>query len=133
MSQIAIASVPIQKWEKPYDMKEALCMGSIFPELHKPFYVEEQMEKCAAKPLNEREARLLEIQQVTFSLIDLQLFLDLHPEEAEGKEMKRQLQSKRKELLAAFAKDYYPLTCDCQGDQKEEAAPWGGGNEHVEL
>ena len=42
MNEIAIASVPIQEWEKPYELKEAFHHGSIFPQLHKPFYIEEQ-------------------------------------------------------------------------------------------
>lgn len=133
MSQIAIATVPIQEWEQPLDCKEALCSGSIFPQLHKPFYIEDEMPKCNAKPLSEREAALLEIQQVTFCLIDLQLFLDTHPDDANAKSMKQQIQTKRKELLAAFAKNHYPLTSDCQGDQAEEVAPWGGGDSHVAL
>ena len=133
MSQIGITSVPIQEWETPLDCREALCRGSIFPQLHMPFYIEDEMPKCNAKPLNEREAALLEIQQVTFCLIDLQLFLDTHPDDKDAKAMKQKVQAQRKDLLSAFAKNYYPLTSDCQGDQAEEVAPWGGGGSHVAL
>lgn len=34
---IAIATVPCQNWGEPYDVAEALQVGTIFPELDKPF------------------------------------------------------------------------------------------------
>lgn len=34
---VAMAYVPFQKYEKSYDTNEALCKGTLFPELYKPF------------------------------------------------------------------------------------------------
>ena len=34
---LAMAYVPFQSWEKPYDMDAALSRGTIFPSLDKPF------------------------------------------------------------------------------------------------
>ncbi len=132
MNEIAIASVPIQEWEKPYELKEAFYHGSIFPQLHKPFYIEEQAQS-PAEPLGEREQKLAEIQQTTFYLIDLTLFLDTHPGHPEALEQKRQIQEKRKELLKQFAEEYYPLTADCAGDAAKAPGPWEGGTAHVAL
>ena len=36
---LAIATVPMQPWETPYDAATALKPGTIFPCLDKPFYV----------------------------------------------------------------------------------------------
>lgn len=36
---LAIATVPLQPWETPYDAATALKQGTIFPCLDKPFYV----------------------------------------------------------------------------------------------
>lgn len=36
---LAIATVPMQPWETPYDAAIALKQGTIFPCLDKPFYV----------------------------------------------------------------------------------------------
>ncbi|MBE5973517.1 spore coat associated protein CotJA [Lacrimispora sp.] len=36
---LAIATVPMQPWEQPYDPKTALKHGTIFPSLDLPFYV----------------------------------------------------------------------------------------------
>ncbi len=34
---LAMAYVPIQQWEKPYEIEKALQIGTIFSELNKPF------------------------------------------------------------------------------------------------
>ena len=36
---LAIATVPMQPWETPYDAATALKQGTVFPCLDKPFYV----------------------------------------------------------------------------------------------
>jgi hypothetical protein len=38
---LAMAYVPFQSWEKPYDTATALARGTIFPSLDKPFIGEE--------------------------------------------------------------------------------------------
>lgn len=35
---LAIATVPIQPWEQPYDPQAALNHGTIFPSLNLPFF-----------------------------------------------------------------------------------------------
>lgn len=37
--QLAIATVPMQPWEQPYDPAAALKNGTIFPSLNLPFYI----------------------------------------------------------------------------------------------
>ena len=36
--QLAIAAIPLQQWEEPYQPSQALQCGTIFPSLNKPFY-----------------------------------------------------------------------------------------------
>ncbi len=36
---LAMATVPMQPWETPYDPPTALRQGTVFPGLDKPFYV----------------------------------------------------------------------------------------------
>lgn len=36
---LAIATVPMQQWETPYDPQKGLKQGTIFPSLDLPFYV----------------------------------------------------------------------------------------------
>lgn len=37
--QLAIATVPMQPWETPYDPEKGLIQGTIFPSLDLPFFV----------------------------------------------------------------------------------------------
>ena len=41
----AMAYVPFQQWQKPYDCEAALQRGTIFPCLDKPFIGEEAVKK----------------------------------------------------------------------------------------
>lgn len=37
---LAMASVPVQQWtNETYDLPKALLVGTIFPELHMPFFM----------------------------------------------------------------------------------------------
>jgi hypothetical protein len=38
---LAMAYVPFQSWEEPYDLQTSLSRGTIFPSLDKPFIGEE--------------------------------------------------------------------------------------------
>lgn len=126
MSELAIASVAVQNWEQPNEPAKALEMGSVFASLHKPFFIEEQMKKKEVMPKSDRDRMLEQIQQVTFCLIDIELYLDTHPGEQEASEWKKQLQKERKELLATFAQEEYPLTIQCEGCCTNAPAPWEG-------
>lgn len=45
---LAMAYVPFQKWEEPYDRETALSRGTIFPALDKPFIGEEAVKNARA-------------------------------------------------------------------------------------
>lgn len=139
---LAIASVPVQEWERVYDECSALLSGTIFPELDMPFFAAEQpMETSIMEALrnqqeasspggtsdcSEREKDMLKIMTVSFFLDDLRLFLDTHPSEPNADTMKNEFRAKRKQLLADFAQKYYPLTADCEGCWLEGPMPWEG-------
>jgi len=126
MEHLAIASVPVQCWGEVYDEAQALRIGTIFPELNKTFYVTEQhtvtgMESASlGTNADARECMLLQIQQVSFMLDDLRLYMDTHPEDKQGLELLKTMVKKRKTLAKEFAKQFYPLTPDCMADIYEE-------------
>ena len=78
MSELAIASVKPQEWEQPFEIPTAFRNGNLFPELQKPFFVEEE-DSLEVMPKSGREDMLLQIQQISFALTDITLFLDTHP------------------------------------------------------
>lgn len=124
MNEIAIASIPLQKWETPLPAAQALCAGTIFKGLQLPFFIEEQMPKKECAPQDSKEQLLNEIQQTSFLLTELTLYLDTHPEEEEAKKLRTEALAIRKELLQKFAEEYYPLTPDCSGCQTAGDIPW---------
>lgn len=126
MNEIAIASVPIQEWEQPYEPEKALQQGTVFSCLYKPFFAEEQMSNKEAMPKSECEALLNTIQQISFALVDITLYLDTHPDDQEALKFREDNRLRRKELLQKFAAQYYPLTPDCEGLWSDGPIPWEG-------
>ena len=126
MNEIAIASVPIQEWEQPYELEKALQQGTVFPCLFKPFFIEDEMSKPPASPKSECETLLDTIRQVSFALVDITEYLDTHPDDQEALKFREDNRLKRKELLQKFASDYYPLTPDCEGLWSDGPIPWEG-------
>ena len=112
---LAIASVPMQEWEKIYEPEEALFIGTIFSELDKPFFATEEMKPIQCE-LSEEERFLKQIQEVSFVLDDIRLFMDTHPENQSSLELLKNMLGKRKQLLKEFALKFYPLTPDCMAD-----------------
>lgn len=145
---LAIASVPVQNLNTTLSQEQALVTGTVFPELNKPFFVTEEMTeaiqesepKQQGKPKEavEREEMMKKIQEVSFFVDDMRLFMDTHPENQNGLELLKNAVKDRKELLKKFAFQFYPLTMDCMADiyqenpasecycWKEGPMPWEG-------
>lgn len=114
---LAMASVPKQEWCEPYDLFKALEEGSIFPCLNLPFYkapVGKSNCRTAGDSLNvtqkNREEMMSYITAISFSINDLALYLDTHPDCPKGVSLFYQLLEKRLKLLTEFAEKFYPLT-----------------------
>ncbi len=128
---LAIASVPVQKWNSLSGPDEALLQGTVFPELVLPFFASgeragigigngpdpglrnsilENLEKSG--PQQKEEDLLRKIQEISFTVDDLRLYLDTHPKEPQGLEALKAALQKQKGLLQEFALSFYPLTMD---------------------
>ena len=124
MNEIAITTVPLQSWEQPWEPAKALKEGTVFPSLYKPFYIVEKMPEPQAMPQSECESQLLTIQQTSFAITDVLMYLDTHPDDKEGLTELTRLKGIRKELLQSFAANHYPLTQDCEGNWADGPIPW---------
>ena len=112
-THLAIASVPCQQWGPLYDDGKALRQGTIFQELDLTFYVTEGIPEgqCAQK---ENSSQLLcQIQQISFVLDDLTLYLDMHGEDGQALAMYQEKLAVRDQMKKEFAQKFYPLTRDC--------------------
>lgn len=63
--------------------------------------------------LESRQDMLCKINQVSFGINDLTLYLDTHPTDNEALTLFEQYHKERKELLKQFEEAYEPLTVDC--------------------
>lgn len=135
---LAIASVPVQEWgDRLYEYEQALRIGTIFPELNKPFFAAESLPGEEA-PLSgngaagkmpqqqEREKLMSRISAISFALDDIVLFIDTHPNSGEAAALRTQLIGERKRILKEFDEKFYPLTKDCEGAWGEGPMPWEG-------
>ena len=115
---LAIATVPIQSWIPPYDFDRALKIGTIFPDLNKPVFCGDEIPATdsispGSAAADSAKCLLKEINEVSFALTDLSLFLDTHPDCDSAISLYQQTMKKRKTLLEEFAKNYFPLNQDC--------------------
>lgn len=116
---LAIASIPVQTLNTTLSPKEALLTGTVFPELNLPFFVEKELMNSTVintDPEDEREEMMMKIQEISFFLDDMRLFMDTHPDNQNGLELLKTALKTRKELLKKFALQFYPLTMDCMAE-----------------
>lgn len=63
--------------------------------------------------MHERCELLKEINEISFMVNDLNLYLDTHPLDGEALDAFSQAMAKRRQLLDTFAKEFEPLTLNC--------------------
>ena len=113
-THLAIASVPCQSWGPVYDDAQALRQGTVFQELYLPFYVTDGIADGKAAAPGSGEAQMLrQIQEVSFVLDDLTLYLDMHSDDRQALTMFQEKLAVRDRLKREFAQKFYPLTRDC--------------------
>jgi hypothetical protein len=122
---LAIANIPIQEWGKLYSEEEALNIGTIFYDLNKPFFAANSVLESknpiaskteAAKKTKEqtdREQLMTKINQISFFLNDLTLYLDTHEKDAQAIQLYHEKIKEYAELRKQFAQEFYPLTRLC--------------------
>lgn len=126
MEHLAIPTIPVQTWNSVYEVKDALREGTIFPDLNLPFFAAEDANGIKedsfhsisenADAQKRRETLMLKIQQISFYMDDLRLYLDTHPDDSGRAEDIKEAGGIRRELLKDFARECYPLTFDCMAE-----------------
>ena len=64
------------------------------------------------------------INQVSFAVDDLLLYLDTHPCDERALMLCRKMVKERKELLEKYAQNFGPLTIDCTDMSESESWKW---------
>lgn len=154
---LAISSIPYQKWETIYTPESALNIGTIFPSLNKPFFKADTSEggynligadyvQNLGNQMNQltKEQLLCKINEISFVVNDLTLYLDTHGEDQEALACFGSAIKLRKQLMGRFATEFYPLTQSCMVELYDTKtisnfewtngpAPWEGEANYVAL
>jgi len=119
---------------KLVDSKEGFLRGNMFKNEYDPY---KNMQYKMLKPKNEREVLLFKIMEIDFAINDLNLYLDMHPEDAEMYEKFKAYTNECIRLKDEYAKKYGPLTLEQTKSNEYEwmKNPWpwdkSGGSMYV--
>lgn len=124
-NHLAISNVPIQPWGELYTQEEALNIGTIFHDLNMPFFAAESVlgtpnpiasnvvDGNVSNEQAQREQLMTKINQVSFFLDDLTLYLDTHETDTQALKLFHEKSLECAELRKQFAEEFYPLTKLC--------------------
>ena len=116
---------------KIYNPDEALKSGNAFPNLYEGY---KNYSPKDIKISSTREKALLEIQMLDFSINDLNLYLDLNPNDAYTFQILKKYIKEYKTKKESYAEMYGPLTLECITEKWEWSNgiwPWEEGNGNV--
>lgn len=100
-------NIPKQnKSSEMYTLKEALEKGNLYPKIYKGY---KNYKPATIKVKNEREKCLLEIQELDFSLNELNLYLDLFPNDKYAYSIFKKYTEEMKRKCENYSKIYGPL------------------------
>ena len=85
---------------------EGFLRGNMFRDLYEPY---KNLTYFKLNPKNEKEKKLYEIMALTFAITDLNLYLDLHPDNKEVFELFKKYVKEKDELCESYVKTYGPL------------------------
>ena len=106
-----------------YTVKEGFLRGNMFRDEYLPY---KNYSYININPKSGREAKLYNVMQYEFVINDLNLYLDIHPNDEYALNMLEELIKSKKEEEQEFEKSYGPLeVCDTVGDSFEWVSdPW---------
>ena len=90
-----------------YDPYNGLIRGNLFKELYVPY---KNKEPYDIKPMNEQAKMLTDIDALCFSLVDLNLYLDINPDDREMINLFNQYRMKYSKLLSEYEGRFGPIT-----------------------
>lgn len=113
-----------------YTPEEGYNNGNLFADLYVG-YKNYQPVKLQAK--NEKEALFLELSRYAFAAHELNLYLDLHPEDVTMLALFNDYRTRAKQLMMEYEKKYGPLTVSSEDlsnsfSWEKDKWPWEGGN-----
>lgn len=88
-----------------YSLDEIINTGTLFKNIYKPYKKTPTM-----KPDTKEESLLLKIQAYKIALMDLNLYLDVYPNDTTLVNLYKQYEIESNQLIKEFEEKYYPVT-----------------------
>lgn len=121
VQKLAIASIKTQGPNSPtYDAADSLAQGTLFPALNLPFRLAVNGAPVPVTPLTE-------LQALGFVLVELNLYLDTHPDDKEAFSMFQKYAALEEEGRRIYEAKYGPLTNAATASQERYIwthGPW---------
>ena len=89
-------------------LDEVIDTGTLFKNIYKPY---KKTPKIV--PETKEEKLLLKIQAYEIALMDLNLYLDVYPNDNSLTNLYNQYEEEKEKLVKDFEKEYYPLSTKC--------------------
>ena len=110
------------KPKKLFDPYNGFIRGNMFPELYNGYKLNKPLE---ITPLNEQAEMLTYIDALCFAIIDLNLYLDVNPNDKNMIELFNNYQKEKDEVTKEYESKYGPLTIN---SPKLDKVPWSWDN-----
>lgn len=115
-----------------YSSKEGFLRGNMFRDEYKPY---KYLTFVNIVPKNDREAKMFNVMQYAFAITDMNLYLDLNPNDTKAVNLLKELIRAEKDAKEEYERTYGPLeVCDVKGNTFDWIkGPWswedgnGGG------
>ena len=105
-----------------YDPYEGLIRGNLFKNLYVPYNSKEPYE---IKPMNRQAEMLTKIDGLKFAMIDLNLYLDINPNEKKYIDLFNKYREQHEKLLKEYESMYGPITIN---SDSLNTTPWSWDN-----
>ena len=115
--------------QQTIDPTHGWFLGNLFANLYDPYKNFKPMELV---PRNERETLLYQVMQYKFALIELDLYLDTHPNDSDAIKLYKQYLEIEKQMCDKYESMYGPLTLGSEHvgkntwNWKKSPWPWEG-------
>ena len=90
-----------------YDPYNGFIRGNLFKDLYDPYKLKEPYE---IKPMNEQADLLTYIDALGFSMIDLNLYLDIYPNDKKAINLFNQYRKEKESLVHQYESKFGPIT-----------------------
>ena len=108
--------------DKLYDPYNGLIRGNLFKNLYNPYKSKEPYE---IKPMNEQAKMLTDLDALGFAMIDLNLYLDVFPNDREKISLYNEYRKEKESLLKEYESKYGPITTN---SDSLNSYPWAWNN-----